>query len=205
MRIFNTKFIIDLSQCIIWQYDKAIKLITLIKNKENWYKKNVTNFIKNYFWNIFNIDTANTFGLNIWGKLLNLQREVVFVGGQNHYLTDNQYRFLLKGEIAKFHMKHLSVEEINRYLRIICNSLDNEQNFVVDNLDMTMTYNIQKNFGSVHQEIIQLFNYYDFLPRPSGVAINIVLDYSGYFGFYGANRGAFSTADFGVEEGGILL
>lgn len=203
------RFKIDLQKCIIWQYDKASKLKFLITQKESWYAKYVTNFIRDFFWNIFNIDTANEFGLTIWGKMLGLDRNVVFIGGQSHYLTTEQYRFLLKGQILKFNMRNVSVPEINKYLRVIFNLSDNSQVFVRDNHDMTITYNITKNMGTLQEEITQLLNYYDFLPRPAGVGVNVVLSYDGYFGFEGAgeNRGGFADDNDTSEtiNGGIFL
>lgn len=203
------RFKIDLQKCIIWQYDKASKLNSLITQKESWYTKYVTNFIRDFFWNIFNIDTANEFGLTIWGKMLGLDRNVVFIGGESHYLTTEQYRFLLKGQILKFNMKNVSVPEINKYLRVIFNLEDNSQAFVKDNQDMTITYNITKDMGLLQEEITQLLNYYDFLPRPAGVGINVVLSYDGYFGFEGTgeNRGGFADDEdtSATENGGIFL
>lgn len=209
MKIFNKDFIIDLQKTILWQYDKANKLRSLIDQKQQWYKTNVTDFIKDFFWNIFNIDTANEFGLSVWGKLLNLDRTVVFIGGQSHYLTVEQYRFLLKGQILKFNMKNVSVPEINRYLRAIFNEQDNSNAFVRDNHDMTLIYTITKDMGVNQEAIIQLLNYYDFLPRPAGVNINVVFNYNGYFGFEGAgqNRGGFAndTDTSETTNGGIFL
>lgn len=203
------RFKIDLQKCIIWQYDKASKLKSLITQKEGWYAKYVTNFIKDFFWNIFNIDTANEFGLTLWGKMLGLDRQVVFIGGTTHYLTTEQYRFLLKGQILKFNMRNVSVTEINKYLRVIFNLSDNSQAFVRDNFDMTITYNITKDMGILQEEITQLLNYYDFLPRPAGVDVNVVLSYDGYFGFEGAgtNCGGFADDEDTAEtiNGGIFL
>lgn len=203
------RFKIDLQKCILWQYDKASKLKALIIQKENWYSKWVTDFIKNFFWNIFNIDTANDFGLTIWGKLLGVDRQVVFIGGTTHYLTTEQYRFILKGQMLKLNMKNVSVPEINKYLRVIFNLEDNSEASVRDNHDMTMTYMITKDMGIIQEEITQLLNYYDFLPRPAGVGIYVVLSYNGYFGFEGAgaNRGGFADDEdtSATTNGGIFL
>ena len=209
MKIYNKDFSIDLQKCILWQYDKANNLKKLITKKEDWYKLNTTDFINDFYKNIFNIDTANDFGLSVWGKVLNFDRTVVFIGGTTHYLTTEQYRFLLKGQILKFNMKYVSVPEINRYLRVIFNEQNNYRVFVRDNLDMTMTYNITKDMGEIQEEITQLLNSYDFLPRPSGVNINIVVNYNGYFGFEGVgnNRGGFAkdTDTSETINGGIFL
>lgn len=209
MKIFNKDFSIDLRKCILWQYDKAQKLSALITKKQDWYNQNVGRFITDFARNVLNIDTANEFGLSVWGKLLGLDRTVVFIGGETHYLTTEQYRFLLKGQIMKFNMQYVSVPEINKYLRAIFNLEDNSEAFVRDNFDMTITYTITKNMGILQEEITQLLNYYDFLPRPTGVGINIVLSYEGYFGFEGAgtNRGGFADDNdtSATTNGGIFL
>ena len=76
MKIFNKDFIIDLQKTILWQYDKASKLRSLIDYKQAWYKRNVTDFIANFFVNIFNLKTANDFGLSVWGRILNFPRQI---------------------------------------------------------------------------------------------------------------------------------
>ena len=76
MKIFNKDFIIDLQKTILWQYDKASKLRSLIDQKQAWYKINVTDFIANFFVNIFNLKTANDFGLSVWGRILNFPRQI---------------------------------------------------------------------------------------------------------------------------------
>ena len=77
MKIFNANWLINLEKTILWQYDKATKLNSLIKAKQKWYQQNVSFFITNFFLNVFDIKRANDFGLTIWGKLLNFPRQII--------------------------------------------------------------------------------------------------------------------------------
>lgn len=259
MRIFNKDFIIDLQKTILWQYDKAQSLRSLINQKQSWYKRNVTDFILNFFKNIFNLKTATDFGLSVWGKLLNFPRQIFLnkyqieaeqtvgidltdievarvtfnskIGSGDDFtattietgeyktfiftydgsnwditgsvsasdvdisdygvtfegtpaeddqitiiadyeavnLTTEQYRFLLLGQILKFNMS-CTLPEINRYLRLIFDQENNDNVYVTDNHNMTITYTIQPPVLS--SDIQKLVNNYDFLPTPAGVKIN---------------------------------
>ena len=77
------KWLINLEKTILWQYDKATRLTRVLLSKENWYKQNVTNFIVGFLIDIFNLKTANDFGLSVWGKILNFPRQLM----PNKYIT----------------------------------------------------------------------------------------------------------------------
>lgn len=163
------KWLINLEKTILWQYDKATRLTRIVLSKENWYKQNVTNFIVGFLIDIFNLKTANDFGLSVWGKILNFPRQVTNKNNNNIInLTTEQYRFLLLGQILKFKMS-CTIPEINRYLRIIFNEQDNRNVYVTDNHNMTITYTLNPQVLS--EEISDLIENYDFLPRPAGVKI----------------------------------
>ena len=256
MKIFNTNWLINLEKTILWQYDKATKLNSLIKAKQKWYQQNVSFFITNFFLNVFDIKRANDFGLTIWGKLLNFPRQIMLnkyqitaeqtegtglnaisvvrstfndkVGSGDDFtattieedskytfiftyngadwdlsgsfsasnvdiadygvsftgtpqtddsitivadytslnLTTEQYRFLLLGQVLKFRMS-ATLPEINRYLRLIFNEPSNDNVYVTDNHDMTITYTLTPSVLS--NDIKKLIDNYDFLPHPAGV------------------------------------
>ena len=170
MKIFNFDWLIDLEKSILWQYDKANKMKSLITQKKSWYKENVTDFITNFFKNIFNLKTANDFGLAIWGKILNFPRQITKRDNTILELSTEQYRFLLKAQILKFKMK-CTIPEINRYLRIIFNESNNNNVYVIDNHNMTIRYSIEPN--SMSNEIKDLIENYDFLPCPVGVRYTV--------------------------------
>lgn len=63
---------IDFSLPILWQYAEATNLLNLIAAKQVWYNTNFTQFWTNWYKNVFNLLTANSFGLSVWSYILNL-------------------------------------------------------------------------------------------------------------------------------------
>ena len=67
------------NQVILWQYDKAVNLIRLI-NKWNELATVECEEFWNYFGNyVFEIDRADTYGLNVWGNLLGIPRPTITI------------------------------------------------------------------------------------------------------------------------------
>lgn len=72
MRIQQFDFSIDLLQAILWQYDNSTKIRTLIENKNTWYQENQEQFWQDWYTNVFNLQTANIFGLSVWSIILGI-------------------------------------------------------------------------------------------------------------------------------------
>lgn len=199
MKVFNRNFSIDLTKTIIWQYDKAEKLVSLITSKQTWYNNKVAKFIEDFFNNFININTANDYGLNLWGKILNFDRNIKYATGVVHYCSTEEYRFLLKAQILRFKCNG-TVPEINEFLYKLFDD-KNHQCYVIDNYNMTMNYVLQKDFSDKQWLIDWLTDpvqtYLDWLPRPAGVQIVIETGYSGFMGFEGSELETF--------DNGILL
>ncbi len=136
MKILNTDNKTDLLKNIFWQYDSAEKLKSLITQKQAYYDKAFTTFWQNWYKNVFDLSTANTFGLNLWGFILNLPRQIKSKSGNVAILNDEQYRILLKGQFLKFKSGG-TVPEINEYLKAAFGNLG--EIYVLDNLDMSLT------------------------------------------------------------------
>jgi hypothetical protein len=62
---------IDLEKALDWQRSKAPILKALIKKKQEWYQANFCDFWNNWTVDVFNLDTANEFGLSVWAIILN--------------------------------------------------------------------------------------------------------------------------------------
>lgn len=58
----------------IWQYANAKNLNAIINDELEFFNVNVTQFFTNWEKDVFNLITANTFGLNVWGKILGVER-----------------------------------------------------------------------------------------------------------------------------------
>jgi hypothetical protein len=62
---------IDLEKALDWQRSKAPILKALIKKKQEWYEANFCEFWNNWTVDVFNLNTANEFGLSVWSIILN--------------------------------------------------------------------------------------------------------------------------------------
>lgn len=166
MQIFEPDFSVDLLSNIIWQYDNAPRLQKLIKQKQEWYNQNNEQFWTDWLKNVFNINTANDFGLTVWGLLLRVERTYI-VNGAPYSLDTEQYRLLLKGRLLYLSMNG-SVPEINKYLHLLF--ADRGRVYVIDNQNMTQRFVFE--FRPTESEEVVLLNT-SVLPRPAGVGYQI--------------------------------
>lgn len=81
MRVQKFDFLTDLNQVLLWVYDKATNLKSLIRDKNDWYFIYFTSFWNNWYSNVFNLVSANPFGLSVWSHILNVPYYV------NDYVT----------------------------------------------------------------------------------------------------------------------
>ena len=94
-KIASLNFKYDYSPVVLWQYSDATKLKKIINYEQQFLDTAVTEFRDEFDNNIFNIDTCDANGLELWGKILQVNRP--FVDGD--YFTDEQYRLLLKSRL----------------------------------------------------------------------------------------------------------
>lgn len=194
MKIFNPDYSLNLLQALIWQYDNAPRLQRLLQQKQDWYNKNSTEFWSDWLKNVFNINTANDFGLTVWGKLLRVER-TYNVDGQPYSLDTEQYRLALKGRLLYLSMNG-SVPEINNYLHLIFG--DRGRSYIIDNQDMTIRYVLE--FQPTPSEQVVLLNT-NVLPRPAGVGYKInVIQPKKTLGFRGQNLETFNNGTFWDRE-----
>ena len=99
MKTANYNFDIDLSKIILWQYDDAENVKKIVENEQKFMDSEVRDFLLDFNKNIFNLSTCNTFGLALWGKLLNVARPTYTVDDVEYEYTDAQYRLLLQSRI----------------------------------------------------------------------------------------------------------
>ena len=61
---------IPVLKALLWQHNNAEGLTSLITSKQNWLDENHAKFWNDWFNNVFALDTANAFGLQVWGIIL---------------------------------------------------------------------------------------------------------------------------------------
>lgn len=182
-------FSVNLLAALLWQYNDATNLQSIINQKQAWYTANQEQFWENWITNVFNLDTANAFGLAVWSVILDLP---LFVeepptpagvlpfgfgpfdsnfnnsnfgtnSGQTNNLPIETKRIAL--QLRYFQLTSSgTVPEINRFMKFAFRNYGPV--ILIDNLDMTQSYF----FGfTMTWDLIYLFNNFDILPRPAGV------------------------------------
>lgn len=180
MKTANYNFNIDLSKVILWQYDDAEKLKSLVNNEQQFMDTAVTQFWEDFNYNVFNLATCNTFGLELWGKLLGVARPTYLDGGVAVEYSDEQYRLVLQARIYLLTFDG-SGAALNQFFKML---FPEYPVIITDNLDMTVTIGFVQEPTDEIKTILQNEN---FLPRPSGVEyiMDWQTDYSKVFGFEG--------------------
>lgn len=187
-------FSVDLLKSVLWQYDNATNLQGLLAQKQAWYDINQRVFWESWITNVFDLRTANDFGLSVWSIILGQSLFTTFPqpstlvywgfgssnqnflngnfaslnGGSSVYTTPTA-RLLLR--LRYFQLTSSgTVPETNRMLKYLFGD-DYGDAYLVDNLDMTQTYTFQ---FVIPAEISYMLNNTDVLPRPAGVKSTIV-------------------------------
>lgn len=189
-RVYTTDTSINLGDCFLWQYDLANRLKSLMQAKQKFYKQSVSDFWLNWTTNVFNINTANTFGLSLWGSLLGITRPSYEDNGQLVPFTDEQYRTLIKGRLLLMNSNG-SIKDLNAYLNFLFPS---KPVFVVDygNMHISLIFYYQP----TNQELAIILSD-GFLPRPVGVKIDwIIVPPDQTFGYYGQELSTFDNGTF---------
>ena len=180
MKTANYNFSTDLSKVILWQYDDAEKLKTLVNGEQAFMDEAVTKFWEDFNQNIFNLSTCNTFGLELWGKLLNVARPTYIDDGVVYEYSDEQYRLVLQARVYVLTFDG-SAKALNQFFKML---FPDYPVTIVDNLDMTVDISFSVEPPSELKIVLSDSN---FLPRPSGVQYNLnwSIDYTKVFGFEG--------------------
>ena len=215
-RIQDFDFSVDLLKALLWQHDNAEGLKTLLQKKQEWYAVNQTQFWDDWFNNVFDLDTANDFGLAVWARILNVPLQVrieadvsrpAFGFGTAHEnfnngsfargttgdqpLTQDQQRLVLKLRYFQL-ISRGAVPEINEWLNGLFGNRGKV--FVVDSNDMTFAtyfFNFQPD-----SQLSFILEKYDLLPRPAGVGIKYQVQVKPSFGF-GVHHLNFNNGNFG--------
>jgi len=139
---------IDVEQTIISQYGASPILNQLIQNM-NAYIDPSANI--NSFYNMaWNVDTAEGWGLDVWGRIVGVSRVV---------------------QISQVYLGFGEAGRWNAY-QILLNLFPGRGNcYVVDNLDMTFTFKFLFTLSLVELFIVQSSGA---LPQPAGVSFNVV-------------------------------
>ena len=213
---------VNLLQALLWQYNTATNLQGLVQQKQTWYTTNQTQFWENWYTDVFDLNTANQFGLIVWSIILNFPLYVNTLpssssaptfGFNNSFFTNfdqgnfqsttgNSYQLPIATQRLALQLRYFqlcssgTVPEINRFLNYVFNLYNGSvagKVFLEDNYDMTQTYHF---LFTIPNDLLYLFENYDILPRPAGVQNKIVDDTVNTWGF-GPYQLNFNRGNFG--------
>ncbi|MGJ0509069.1 MAG: DUF2612 domain-containing protein [Methylocystis sp.] len=215
MRIQALDFSINLLQAILWQYNDALRLQSLLESKQDWYNEQYSEFWDDWVSDVFDLRTANDFGLSVWAVILNIP--LTITSGQEPSanlwgfgpfrknfnrgnfapstsgirLSTEQRRLVLRLRYFQL-VTRGAIPEINTFLKYVFEDLGDV--YVLDGLDMTMDYVFTFALPSQLRFVLES---YDILPRPAGVGVNYTILVRDTFGFgpfhRNFNRGTFGS------------
>lgn len=187
----------DVWTTVLSQYANSPIITALITDMGQYFDM-AMNFDQ-FFDYIWNVDTAIGYGLDVWGRIVGVQRVLRLPSGSrylgfeeagttvdpfnqspffsgtsltdNFYLSDSAFRTLILAK-AFANISDGSIPSINQLLRTLFPGRGNA--YVIDNLDMTMTYYFAFLLTDLEAAIVEQSGV---LPKPSGVLANVVQDY----------------------------
>lgn len=195
---------VDLLRCILWQYNDAERLQSIIAQKQEWYTENQAAFWESWTRDVFDLRTANDFGLAVWGRILRESRDAYVTGTDAGYpafgfsayrknfghgnfrranagyvrLGADQFRLLLQLRYFKL-ISRGTVPEINAFMRRLFQ--DQGRVYVLDPMDMTLAIYVFTFAPTYWQRFI--LTDIDALPRPAGVGTSLRIVTRPVFGF----------------------
>ena len=216
-RIEEPGFSINLLSAALWQFNDADNLLGLLRRKQQFYDQAQRDFWQNWLRDVFDLRTANEFGLSVWSIILDIPLFSTTTESPDDYpafgfaesgpasnfdnsnfatppgtftgLDLEQKRLLLR---LRYHQLTTSgsVTDINRILADVFGS---GVAYVRDDLDMTIRYIFTR---VIDPQLLFVLDTFDILPRPSGVRADISIQPQQRFGF-GELRRNFGNGNFG--------
>ena len=199
MKIQSFDFSVNTLKALLWRHNEAVNLQALLQNKQDALNELNQDFWEAWIDNVFNLQTANKFGLTVWSIILNIPLIIDetepyggnFGFGEFRKNFDNGRFTALPGSFS------VTIEEARtilklRYYQLVtrgtipeCNKImadvfDSITVNVLDGLDMTMYYVFSQHPAPALKSTIESF---DLLPRPSAVKIDTIYDPNSFFGF----------------------
>lgn len=203
-----------IGKTIMSQYANSPRLMHIIKTVAG--AINPDKFTDDYYRLIMSIPTANSHGLDIWGRIVGIGRTVRFANPEGEYfgfsdgfypfnqrpfsaagsesdaweLSDDAYRELIIMK-AMANIVYASAPNINALLRAV---FDKPCYFLITG-HMDVSYVFEFNLTAYERHLV--YNT-DILPRPCGVLVSIIInaDVNNIFGFSGQGLQPFNEGTF---------
>ncbi len=191
---------IDVQKTIVSQYAATSTIVQLIQNM-NLYIDPRTDF-ESFYSFVWNVETAQGFGLDIWGRIVGIDRTVnvpadtpnpgmfAFTPGV-YSMTDAEYRTVILAK-ALGNISNINAPSLNQ---LLTNMFEGSgRAYVLDMGSMTMRLTFE--FWLEPWQYVVILNYGG-VPRPAGVLMYIFqVDVDNTFGFYGTQLQPFNQGTF---------
>ena len=141
----------NLGKTVLWQYDRAVRLLSVMKHMQMLYHCAVEQFWKFWIEKVLAIDTVGGFGCSIWGIFLGVPRPTIKdSNGNDSLIATSVYRRVLKG--AFYLMKgSSSFKDILGYIEIV---------FGIDGEDSLSKWSVEVSEYGWHANIDELNDVY---------------------------------------------
>lgn len=218
MKIETVDLSVDILRALLWQYNDAENLQSILQQKQDWYDINQTAFWSEWYVNVFNLNTANQFGLNVWAIILGLPlnvtlepsdgEDVFCFGIDNDGFEEGGFGTPSTGSVINLSVEMARIALRLRYYQITCRPCawqtnefladvfsDYGQVYAGDNQTMgALTYVFLFEPPSALKFVLEKF---DLLPRPATVGVELSYNPPDVFGFSINNEG-FAEGSFGA-------
>ena len=203
-RVQAFDFSVDVLSALLWSHNEAVNLTTLLTLKQKWYDENNTAFWDDWYRDVFDVRTANDFGLSVWAQILKIPLGATlgptkptapawafgelrqnfnrgnFGSTESSVasLTTEQARLLIRLRYAQLTVAP-TVIKVNRVLKPLFEGQGKV--YIADTNDMAfVTYIFDFEIGSQVKFILENF---DVMPRPSAVGVKFLVFDRPVFGF----------------------
>jgi len=181
-------FSVNLLSSLLWEYSNATNLQSIIQSKQDWFNSFQEQFWNDWITNVFNLQTANAFGLEVWSIILgqplyintmpSVNNAYWGFGANRANFTRGNFasanggsinlplatnRLLLQLRAFQINSSG-TVPEINRFLKFVFAPWGT--GYLQDNGNMTQEFIFNFPITWDLQFVFEL----DLLPRPSGVS-----------------------------------
>jgi len=70
-------FSVDILSALLWRNNQSANLQSILQQKQDWYAANHEQFWTDWCTNVFNLETANEFGLSVWAQILGIPLSLI--------------------------------------------------------------------------------------------------------------------------------
>ena len=179
MNIQTFDYSVNILRALLWQYNAAPRLEAVLQQKQDWYDGAQQGFWEDWYRDVFDLRTANDFGLSVWAIILNLPLAAVSSnepGPQDIFgFASDDFNFS-NGNFEPVVAFPLTTEQRRlvlqlRYFQLVTRGTVPELNFFLDYLFGPMGGAFVDDGLQMNGRYVFLF---DLLPRPAGVRVDFV-------------------------------